>query len=70
MAILVLNQTPLHRAAMSDDAAEVTTLLEAGVSTDVRDKDGRTPLHLAFRDEFAGEAVAVLLNPCVVSVGA
>ena len=45
------------------DAAEVTTLLEAGASTDVRDKDGRTPLHYAFCEDFGGpEAVAVLLK--------
>jgi len=40
--------TPLHRAAANNSAAEVVSLLlKAGANANTRNRDGRTPLHLA-----------------------
>ena len=40
-------RTPLHRAALSGDAAEARRLVSAGADVDARDEDDWTPLHLA-----------------------
>ncbi len=39
--------TGLHAAAMRGDAAEIERLLRAGAAPNVRDRRGRTPLHVA-----------------------
>lgn len=54
-------RSPLHYAALTDDAAEVTRLIAAGESPDASDKQGFTPLHLASQ-EYAPAAPAALLD--------
>lgn len=40
---------PLHRAAASGDRDALTSSLHKGISTESRDRSGRTPLHWAAR---------------------
>lgn len=40
-------RTALHFAALRSDAAAVKALVLAGAETELRDRDGRTPLHLS-----------------------
>jgi uncharacterized protein len=54
-------RSPLHYAALTDDAAEVTRLIAAGESPDSFDSQGFTPLHLASQ-EYAPTAAAALLK--------
>lgn len=54
-------RSPLHYAALTDDATEVTRLIAAGESTDAPDNQGFTPLHLAAQ-EYALTAAAVLIK--------
>ncbi len=54
-------RTPLHYAALSDDADEVLTLLAASADADAQDVEGFTPLHLAAQ-EGAVAAARVLLD--------
>jgi ankyrin repeat protein len=41
------NETPLHRAAMGDDATMVQTLLDSHAKAELKDHQGRTALHCA-----------------------
>ncbi|WP_395858334.1 ankyrin repeat domain-containing protein [Arthrobacter sp. AG367] len=43
-------RSPLHYAALTDAAAEVTRLIAAGESPDSADRQGFTPLHLASQE--------------------
>lgn len=52
-------RTALHLAAAQGDAGLSRRLLELGVDADVRDAQGRTPLHLAFKCE-PGRAEAMV----------
>ncbi len=53
--------TPLHFAALWDNAEAITVLLQAGANIDARDKGGATPLHEAANGGNA-EAVTALLR--------
>ncbi|MFC8521476.1 MULTISPECIES: ankyrin repeat domain-containing protein [Micrococcaceae] len=54
-------RSPLHYAALTDAAAEVTRLIAAGESPDSADRQGFTPLHLASQ-EYALNAAAALIK--------
>lgn len=54
-------RSPLHYAALTNEAAEVTRLIARGESPDSSDSQGFTPLHLASQ-EHALAAAATLLN--------
>ncbi|GGI00426.1 hypothetical protein GCM10007170_37540 [Arthrobacter liuii] len=54
-------RSPLHYAALEDDAEAIARLLAAGSSPDVVDRQGFTPLHLAAQ-EFAPAAAASLID--------
>jgi ankyrin repeat protein len=54
-------RSPLHYAALTNDAAEVTRLIAEGESPDSSDSQGFTPLHLASQ-EHALDASAALLD--------
>ncbi|MGM7774471.1 ankyrin repeat domain-containing protein [Arthrobacter sp. KNU-44] len=54
-------RSPLHYAALINDAVEVTRLIAAGESPDSSDRQGFTPLHLASQ-EYALAAAAALLS--------
>jgi len=54
-------RSPLHYAALTNDAAEVTRLIAEGETPDSSDSHGLTPLHLASQ-EHALSAAAALLN--------
>ena len=43
------SMTPLHHAAMNDDADEISRLIEAGADVNARDEWSITPLHYAAR---------------------
>lgn len=51
-------QTPLHLAVITRQAKVVETLLRAGVDPSLRDKDGRSPVHLA---SLAGDSAVLRL---------
>lgn len=53
-------RTPLHYAALEDDAEAIVRLLGTGISPDVADRHGFTPLHLAAQ-EFAQAAAVALM---------
>lgn len=54
-------RSPLHYAALTDDAAEVTRLITAGESPDSIDSQGFTALHFASQ-EYALTAAAALFK--------
>jgi ankyrin repeat protein len=54
-------RSPLHYAALTNDAAEVTRLIAEGEWPDSSDSQGFTPLHLASQ-EHALAAAAALVN--------
>ncbi|HEX6874036.1 MAG TPA: ankyrin repeat domain-containing protein [Nocardioidaceae bacterium] len=54
-------RSPLHIAAMDDDASAIGTLLADGESPDVQDEQGFTPLHFAAQ-QFSLSAASALLN--------
>ncbi|MEA5453864.1 ankyrin repeat domain-containing protein [Sinomonas sp. JGH33] len=54
-------RSPLHYAALENDAEAIARLLAAGTSPDVADRQGFTPLHLAAQ-EFAPAAAAALID--------
>ena len=54
-------RSPLHYAALTNDADEVRRLTVEGASVDSADSQGFTPLHLASQ-EHAVEAAAALLD--------
>ena len=45
-----MRATALHVAAVADDVALASALLEGGAQTELRDAEGRTPLHRAARN--------------------
>ena len=53
-------RSPLHYAALEDDAEAIARLLAMGTSPDVPDRQGFTPLHLAVQ-EFAPAAAVALI---------
>lgn len=55
------DRSPLHYAALEDDAEAVVRLLSTGISADVADRQGFTPLHLAAQ-EFAQAAAVAVFN--------
>lgn len=54
-------RSPLHYAALKDDAREVTRLIADGEAPDSSDSQGFTPLHLAAQ-EHALDAAAALVD--------
>ena len=54
-------RSPLHYAALTNDADEVRRLIANGESVDSADRQGFTPLHLASQ-EHAVDAAAALLD--------
>lgn len=54
-------RSPLHYAAINDEAGVVGELIAGGESPDVQDKQGFTPLHLAAQ-EFSLAAATALLD--------
>lgn len=54
------DRSPLHYAALEDDAEAIVRLLGTGISPDVADRQGFTPLHLAAQ-EFAQAAAVALI---------
>lgn len=54
-------RSPLHYAALKNDAREVTRLIAAGNAPDSSDSQGFTPLHFAAQ-EYALNAAASLLD--------
>jgi ankyrin repeat protein len=53
-------RTPLHYAALADDAAAVRTLLSQGADPDAADRQGFTALHLAAQQGAISAAGALL----------
>jgi ankyrin repeat protein len=53
-------QTPLHAAAKAGDIENILKLIKSGAKIEARDKDGRTPLHLATTTNIA--AVKALIQ--------
>ena len=54
-------RSPLHDAAMDDNASVMEALLAGGESPDVQDWQGFTPLHFAAQ-QYSLSAAAMLLN--------
>jgi ankyrin repeat protein len=54
-------RSPLHNAAIDDDATAIEALLVGGESPDVQDRQGFTPLHLAAQ-QYSPSAAAALLR--------
>lgn len=52
--------TALHVAAMMDQPAVISVLLEAGAHVDTRAEDGSTPLHTACQESSSNAAAALL----------
>jgi ankyrin repeat protein len=61
VSVDLAGRSPLHYAALNDDAGEVTRLIAEGEAPDSSDSQGFTPLHLASQ-EHALAAAAALLN--------
>ncbi|MEW1811810.1 ankyrin repeat domain-containing protein [Pseudarthrobacter phenanthrenivorans] len=53
-------RSPLHYAALTNDAAEVTRLIAEGEAPDSSDSQGFTPLHLASQEHALAAATALL----------
>jgi ankyrin repeat protein len=53
-------RTPLHYAAMTDDAGAISALLTGGADPNVPDRLGFTPLHLAAQEGAISAAAALL----------
>lgn len=53
-------RSPLHYAALVDDAADVVRLIAAGEPPDSSDRQGFTPLHLASQEHALAAAAALL----------
>ncbi|XP_058801079.1 ankyrin-3-like [Phymastichus coffea] len=49
----IVDSTPLHLAVQSCDETKLKLLLENGASVIIKDKQGKTPLHLAFEKKEA-----------------
>jgi uncharacterized protein len=56
-----MGRTPLHNAALEDDAGTVRQLLASGLVADAPDDNGWTPLHFAAQSN-AADATALLLK--------
>ncbi|MBC7596339.1 MAG: ankyrin repeat domain-containing protein [Kineosporiaceae bacterium] len=54
-------RSPLHYAALEDDASAIEALIAAGESPDMQDAQGFTPLHFAAQQNSLS-AAALLLN--------
>lgn len=54
-------RSPLHYAAINDEASTVEILIAEGLSPDAQDKQGFTPLHLAAQ-QYSVAAASALLN--------
>jgi ankyrin repeat protein len=55
-----MKETPLHAAALRDDAAAIRALLAKGAKIDARDGNGRTALLIATRGDKVGAAKALI----------
>lgn len=53
-------RSPLHYAALTNDAHQVKQLIAEGVSVDIADSQGFTPLHLAAQEHALAAATALL----------
>lgn len=60
MGLYSYHETPLHRSVTDDDWVPVTQFLDHGADPEIRDKEERTPLHIASRKH-------VFPNPCHVA---
>ena len=58
---IILLQTPLHLAVLTNQAPLVRRLVVGGASVLLRDRMGNTPLHLACRDGHLDCAHALLI---------
>ena len=63
MLLMLIKQTPLHRAAWNNSNAEVVKILiEKGASVNALDGNKQTPLHKAAYNNSNAEVVKILIE--------